>query len=777
MNKYLRKNGKKIMAVLGILLMIAFALPTATNQISGRGSEAYGSLYGGKTTLTDRERINLANEWGYLKQRLSPNVIAMAIGATSLPGGEDMLLQTLGDSDFASQVQQAAVLGQRNPFLFMQNPNLRILVQALEEGHMIFAQIEDNDDMFPLLVAEAKANGVTVNNDLLSGLLQRRGYAPETDRDEYDSMRQSLHDLLLVINSFERAADAVRISSPARQHALAARLQEMSVNLVEFSAKDLVGQVGEPTPAQIQAHFDKYKDTLAEGSPSGFGYKYPNRVKFDVVILDKEQVRKAVGDIDLVDMFEYFERNKNKPEMILTTQPATRPSSDFTLSNLPPPATKPTTRPKTFDEAKEQIRTTLADQRINELTSKVRDAVRNILVSDYNAWKASQAAAKPGTSQPAPPSSVGPPYNTYEYLQALRDKIQKDHNVTLTIEKRDQWQSADLLKDSDLAKLTWDSQTGAQPIDLPRLLTTRLDAFIAEDVRKQMGGSRIITLWEPTPLFTNELQSQTVIARATAAEPSHSPKSPDEIREKLVADTKTALAYEKAKQAAQAMVDAAKAGKWLATVAADQNCKLITTGEFSPMDMGFFGSFPIQGYEQLKSPALQTFKAEAFKLLSLPERTGGAAPRPINPITPATQPATTQSTTQPTTNPTVATTKPGTIPSTIPTLAAATTKPATTQATFNQHPVGLVELASEAKVLAVEVNSLKAGRRWTKESQPQLEQQIMVEQKMSEESQLKAQWFDYDNLIKRTQFKPQEQRDNPKPNRRPLPRVDNPFVG
>ena len=350
----------------------------------------------------------------------------------------------------------------------------------------------------------------------------------------------------------------------------------MSVNLVEFDAKDYLGQVGEPTAAQVQAHFDKYKETLAEGSPSGFGYRYPNRVKFDVVILDREQVKKAVGEIDLVDMLEYYQRNKNKPEMTLTTQPATRPSSELTLSNLPAAATKPTTRPKTFEEAREQIRTTLADQRINELANKVRDVVRNTLIGDYNAWKAAQVAAaqasgggggaKPAwqsggaTTQAArsPASSLGPRYDSFEYLQALRDKVQKEHNVTLTIEQRNQWQSAESMKDGDLAKLSWEAQMGMQPIDLPRMLTTRVEAFLDEDARKQMGGARVLSLWEPTPLFTDEVQTQAAIARATAAEPSHAPKSVDEIREKVVADAKRALAYEKAKQAAQSVVDAAQ---------------------------------------------------------------------------------------------------------------------------------------------------------------------------------------------------------------------------
>jgi hypothetical protein len=754
--------------------MVAFALPTATNQLRRKGGEAYGSLYAGKTTLSEHERINLVNEWEYLRRHLTPNVLALGLGVISLPGGEEMLPQALGDSEMATQVAQIAANAQRNPFMFMQNPQLRMFVQALEEGYEIVGHLGDNDDMFPLLVAEARANGVTVNMDLLNTLLERRGLTADTD--EYDSMRQSLHDLLLVMNSFKLAADSVKISAPVRQHSLAARLQEMSVNLVEFNAKDYLNQVGEPTPAQIQAHFDKYKDTLAEGSPSGFGYKYPNRVKFDVVILDREQVKKAVGEIDLVDIIEYYERNRNKPEMILTTQPATKPSSEFTLSNLPGPATKPTTRPKTLEEAQPQIRTTLADQRINELTTKVRDAVRNTMIGDYNAWKAAQVSAgagggKPGTSQPAPASSLGPQFNSFEYLKALRDKVQKDHNVTLTIEQRDQWQSADSLKDTELAKLSWEPQVGMQPIDLPRMLTMRLEAFVSEDDRRRMSGARVLGMWEPTPIFTNELQSQAVIARATAAEASHSPKSPDEIREKLVADTKLALAYEKAKQAAQALVEASRSGKWLADVAAAQNRKVITTGEFSPMPMSFFGDLPVQGYEGLKGPGVRTFKTEAFKLLSQAARSGGTAVRTVLPVTPASQPAT-----QPTTKPTtLAATNPATRPTT---LAAATqpARPATTQATFAQHPVGLVEIPAEGKVLAVEVNSLKAGQGWTKESQPQVERQILVQQKISEEAQLKLQWFDYDNLIKRTQFKPQEQRDRSN-KRRALPPVDNPFVG
>jgi hypothetical protein len=744
MNKYLRKNGKKIMAVLGVLLMVAFALPTATSQMRNRGSGVYGSLYDGKADLSARDEQMLRNELVYLKQHLSPQVLAIALGAGGQMANPNFHGELLGDPMAPLGIQNIIRQSQQNPFLAMQSP----LIRAYQYGQYILAQMDDNEDMFPLLVAEARANGTTVNNDVIQEVLTRRGLSPETDNDEYESMRTSLRDLLMVINSYQRAANVVKVSQPAREHRMASQMQEMSVNLVEFSAKDYLSQVGEPTPDQVKQQFEKYKNVVADGSPSGFGYKYPNRVKFDAVVLDREQLKKAIGDVDLVDMLEYYERNKNKPEMIVTTQPASRPSSEFSLNPVPA-TTRPTTRPKTWDEAKEQIKNTLTDQRISELSNKVRDAVRNTMVNDYNAWKAAQASAKQGTSQPAPASSLGPPYNSFEYLQALRNKIQKDFKVDLTIERRDQWQSASSLKDTDFAKLSWDPQNAA-PIDFSQMLTARLESFLGEDARRQSGAARVLAMWEPTPLFTNELLTQTVVARATAADPTHAPASLDEVKDKVVADTRLAMAYEKAKQSAQAMVDAAKSGKWLQSVANEQNRKTITTGSFSAQDSGFFAAMPVQGYD-LKGTALAAFKSGAFKLLAQPERPGGTVPRPVNPITPATTRAATKT---------------------------AASQPAPIPSSFKDHPVGLVELPADGKVLAVEVNSLKAGPGWTKENQASLELRMMLQQQTGEELQLRSQWFNYDNLITRTRFKAKEQRDRSNTPKRPaLPPVDNPFLG
>jgi len=175
MNKYLRKNGKKIMAVMGVLLMIAFALPTATSQFRGKGEGDYGTLYGGNVKLTGREFQSLQGEWSFLKQRFSPVAIAVAIGTSGIGSGDELLTELLGNPAMADEIQRFYIMSQQNPFMMMQNPNLQYMMRAFQEGQFAYAQIENNDEMFPLLVKEAQANGTTVSNDQLEMILARMG--------------------------------------------------------------------------------------------------------------------------------------------------------------------------------------------------------------------------------------------------------------------------------------------------------------------------------------------------------------------------------------------------------------------------------------------------------------------------------------------------------------------------------------------------------------------------------------------------------------------------
>jgi len=749
MNRTLRKYGKQIMAVLGVLLMIAFALPSACSSNYRRGDTTLGTIRNGKETLTARDYNTYTQQWQYLKRNVGPAVVSAVLGGLSDLGDEE-LVQILGTREISGALNQMAALRATNPMAYFQRlqqqRDLAVLMQFEQRGESAFAQLDDNPEMFVLLAKEAELMGLGAHADVVESTLVRLGISQETMPDEYSAMRQSLRTLLSIDTAANVAASVAKVSQPQLLNHLASQRQEIAVNLVEFAAKDFLDKVPAPTDDQLKAQFDKYKDVEpnptpdpASKNPLGFGYKYPNRVKYDAVLIRKEDIRKGVPAIDEVEAREYYLRNKT--QFIGTTQPTT--PDPLSLSN------GPTTRQQTFAESKEKILKTLTDQRADELESKVRDAVRSTMRADFDAYRTATQGAnsstKPAKNAAAPASSLGVPYNSYDYLKKLRDKIQADHKVTLTIEQQDGWQTPTQLEEAKLGKDGFSTESG---LSLPRFLSSRIEAFIPEAQRKDLasrgGESKPAALWEPSPLF-HDVTDDVAITRATAADPAHVPAKLDEVKDKVLADAKQAAAYEAAQKAAGAMLDAAKSGKWLATVAADQKRKVITTGLFGAASSGMSTPLPVPSYD-LKGPALSQFVQGAFKLLTQAPRTGGSAPRAPS----------TQSTTQPTT----ATAKAPATPATMPV------------AQFKDHPVGLIDLPSEGKVVVAEIDQLKPT--WTKDLESFFTTRTAFEARMGLEQALRAAWLQYDAVTTRLGYVPSEKRER-KPQRQNQP--INPFTG
>ena len=757
MNKYIRKNGKYIMAVLGVLLMIAFALPTATSNYGGGGDATVGTLHNGKETLTGRDYNAYLKQWQLLKQEFGPIVLSAVLGGGSQLG-DDQLAEVLADPQAGGMLQQFAALRRQDParyFQFLQiMPQIANMAMLEERGEQVYVQIDENPEMFLLLAREAEAMGVGPNGDVVETVLDKRGVTQTGDPDRYAALRQALRTLLTIDNAANVAASVVKVSRPQLMNRLASQRQEISVSLIEFSARDFLDKVPAPTDQQLKEQFDKYKNVEPDpnasaaanaANPMGFGYKYPHRVKYDAILIRKDDVRKAVPEVETVDVAEYYLRNK--AQFTATTQPTTQD----TLSLSP---AGPTTRQLTMAESRERIIKALTDRRAEELTAKVLDAIRSTMRADFDAYEKATggggSASRPATGGAAgavaPASSLGVPYNSYDYLKKLRDKIQADHKVTLTIEQQEGWQTPAQLEESKLGKDGYTTETG---IALPRFLTSRVAAFLPEEQRKELasrgGDNRPVAVWEATPVFRNATDDL-LIARATAADPSHMPASLDEVKDKVASDVKLAAAYEAARKAAQAALDAAKSGKWLADVALEQKKRLITTGLFAGSPNGMTTPLPVTGYD-LKGPALTNFVQGAFKVLAQAPRAGGTAPRVAS-----TQPTTTQ-------------------PATAPARPAPTTAPAMAAA-FKDHPVGLIEIPADAKVVVAEVEQLKPT--WTKDREAFFTARTAMESRFEVEQALRLAWLQYDAVASRLGYTPAERRERKTPRQnQPI----NPFTG
>src|SRR5208282_2206702 len=185
MLKLIKKNQKKVMAIVSVGLMIAWALPSSRID-PGSPNTKRGSI--GKEALTQGEIANAAAEWDMLRDR-----IGVRLGSNRFEAAANILADGLPGQE--SNRYDDYIYG------------LAEMKRQLNAG--IAREIDNHDDMFALLIHEARALGATFSQDDYRDVVQNMRYGAKVDPD---FARQAIADLLLVQNAFARTADTIKVT-------------------------------------------------------------------------------------------------------------------------------------------------------------------------------------------------------------------------------------------------------------------------------------------------------------------------------------------------------------------------------------------------------------------------------------------------------------------------------------------------------------------------------------------------------------------------------------
>src|SRR5688500_5554834 len=228
MMKTLRKNNKKILAIFTAMLMIAFIADTGYRRYNApdtAGGGVVGKFAGAELRAND---VDVAET----EVRL---LLQNALVQTNSPDPARQFVSVL---------------------------------EAVRMPQEVVGEWLDRPETFALLKEEARRIPVTVDarqlEQYMSGLVVRlpdRRVVPANQAGEFgQNVRASVADLILVVEAFTRAADAVKASRPLVMYSAVQGNQTVSVRYVPFSAKDLIERAPQPTDEQLAAQFEKYKN-------------------------------------------------------------------------------------------------------------------------------------------------------------------------------------------------------------------------------------------------------------------------------------------------------------------------------------------------------------------------------------------------------------------------------------------------------------------------------------------------------------------------------------
>lgn len=585
----LKNNQKKLLTIFAAALMVVFIIPPAVSHFSGRRDVIEGHI--GTQEVTAQAIGNARNEWNLLKGNIR---IAIA---------------------------------------YQGRPQLVPLAQVL--GIDAFEAIDQHRDMYYLLQYEAREMGIQVSVDRLQSLLQQRIYVLDEqqhksvpyndirDPDIRSAVEGTVANFMLVQNAAERISDVMKVSTPMRRRAMATQLQELTLKLADFDAADLAKKVPAPTDKQLQRLFDQYANTApgaySADDPLGFGYRYPDRIKLQYIKISWADLRKAARDARneydwKVEAYKQYQAHPEKFKI-----PATKPTTQTSAAASQPASTQPRIEP--FEQVFEEIRDNLVDAAAKTMQGKIRTDIEGRLQKDFDSWEAAQATSRPSATDAS--SSLGVPYDSFQYLQKLADLVQKQYRVRLSVVDLDRYLDAKTL--SSLPGLG-DAQTiaeqgavdiGAGPTTTPFAEYALSDAAGLLPNNGKDNPAALLPYKLSLPL--SDSQDDVYYFRIPAAQPAHRPDDLSEVRAQVEEDARTEEAYQQVKQKAQALLASAqKQGLEVAAKAA--GVKLQTVGPVTAQP-----GVPIENFP-LSAIAHGQFAKESFNLLDERAKSGNAHP-------------------------------------------------------------------------------------------------------------------------------------------------------
>ncbi|WP_165249864.1 hypothetical protein [Paludisphaera soli] len=515
-----RRHQRKMLAMLAILAMFSFVLADSLPRLFGTnyaGPDVEVAKLFGKTV-----RRSDLNEMA--RQRNRANLFMAALN----PYSRDGFFGGLKERDLID----ALILEKEADRLGMPADPItgREWLKARTGGRL-------NREMFEMLYSRFSSE--ISQEDLLADLANQvriakvrslLGRAPITPFDVYQAYR----------GQNERVADKI----------------------VEIPVENFAGQVGEPSAAEVQALYDKFKDVLPDPASPDPGFKVPRQVQVEFVSIDggskARSLRDSLADAELRSFYE-----NHKAEFKV---PSELPDDLFAdAADLTPAVIQP------FDEVRDLLASRLADEKaqeaINDVFNRIRDEELIPFADKYLTMLDDQAASPAAKVQAPEPVD----------LKALAEKDGLTYEITPLL-ARDKAARYGLISNAQVG-------------------TTRLSGgrrFVDEFFDPKVG------LYEPVEL--TDILGTRYLARKVKDEAPRTPTL-DEVKPEVVRAWKLEKARPLAEKAAQelaARIKSEKQGK----IEEDQieGYNVLAVPPITRMQVGGLGAGPFDYVPQAETP-------------------------------------------------------------------------------------------------------------------------------------------------------------------------------
>lgn len=322
--KFFRKYDKRLIAVFGVLLMVAFLLPSALRQMfnPNPAAQELGEAFGEEIKLLD---------WQLARQ-------------------DTNILSSLAAAVPVDPTQRQAV-----PF------NWRIFLTARSDDPVLD---------YMLLVLEAKQMGIHISTEQVNRELAESKIPDQTVQAlvtrsgiSLNALRETVADYLLVQQAYLMARGGIKASEPELRSWFATINDQLKIAVQTLRASALVDKLDEPTPKQLAAYFAANQER----------FSFPDRVVVEYLEANVARIATGLREPDPEEIQEYWEDHQDEFTVTTTSAPAT---SSATQPTQPSVGGETIEKVQSFQEARPRVIELLKEQ-------KARRLAKNTILSAY----------------------------------------------------------------------------------------------------------------------------------------------------------------------------------------------------------------------------------------------------------------------------------------------------------------------------------------------------------------------------------------------------------
>ena len=569
--KWIRKNERRLMATLLVLIMVAFVGGTALQQILqrlGAGSQVV-ARFGEEGEIRPRDIFEAKNDLMVLRL-LSVNRLMLL--RQTLFRTPDFKSRLLGQLLFPDP-QTAALVSDEMKRAIIQN---RYLLSNSDIDKFFSAAGSRSELFWILLTAEARQAGCVTSDDVARERLkylvpqitenqvsaaQMVNYIINNHRIDEERIIRTFGDLLAVLSYANLMTSSEDVTLAQVRSGVGRQGETIDAEFVKIDANVLAADQVEPTEEELTHQFGAYKkslpDRISRKNPYGFGYKLQARVQVEYLIARVDDIRETVDRPSAEATEEFYRRNVEVPEY----------DSLFKYSIQTDPNDPESTLEKTrsYAEVASKIRNVMIEENTNSKADMIFNEAKEITESGFSGVDMREATSE----------QLGGLAGDYGDTAA---KLSAKYDVKVYAGKTGMLSQREIAGDSHLGMLSAQSQS-MMPASLSKIV------FAIDELSLTVLGRFDVSvpkMWENIGPMRDRFGGMVAMVRVVRAQQELEPSGLDtsfsikgavldetddepavySVREKVAADCKIHRAMSQAREWSSELVDLLEEKTW-----------------------------------------------------------------------------------------------------------------------------------------------------------------------------------------------------------------------